>query len=441
MSKLSIEINHGTLLRFATPTVLMFLLLNVYFIIDGIFVSRAVGTAALAAVNIIMPILGTTFALAAMLSTGGNALIAHQLGEDKLLDARQNFSLLIAVSFMSSVLIALVCLIFLERLIFILGADEQLFELCRDYSIPILISTPFVLSGMVIDNFFMVEGRPELSLLSSTIGGITNIALDYIFLFELGMGIEGAAIATGIGYTLSAIVGLIYFGMWKCGTLHFVQPKWRPRVLIKSMSNGISELVTALAMSLTTVVLNSTMMMLAGGNGVAAISILMYIEELLLAAYMGYSEGIAPLISFNQGARNFERLKKIFRCSLRIIAASSIATFGLSIIVSKPLIGIFVAKGNSVYVLAEQGFKVFAIGFLFAGFNAFASALFTALNDGKTSALLSFCHTMIFLMGMLIVLPRWLGLDGIWLASPVAEFLSILLGLCIIRRMASVYNY
>ncbi len=439
--RLEIKISYFSLIKFAAPTVAMFVLMNVYFIIDGIFVSRAVGTNALAAVNLVMPVLGITFALAAMLSTGGNAFVARQLGERNLLDARQNFSLIVASTFVGSTVLAILCMIFLRPLLSILGTDEQLFELCRVYSIPLLISVPFVMGGMVVDNFFVVEGRPELSLLSSTIGGVINLVLDYIFLFEMGMGIEGAAIATAIGYTLSAVVGLVYFGVRRRGTLYFVRPIMRPRVIFKAMSNGISELVTALSMSVVTIVLNNTMIMLAGGTGVAAMSIAMYVEELLLAIYLGYSEGIAPLTSFNQGEGNFDKLRRIYRCSLKIIAVAAVSTFVLSLIVADPLVRLFVDEYSPVHLIAVHGFKIFAASFLFAGVNVFASSMFTALNDGRTSAILSFCHTIVFLLGMLIILPRILGVDGVWLASPAAEFLSALMSFYVFRRMRRQYHY
>ena len=441
MSKLAFEIGYASLLRFAAPTILMFVCMNIYFAIDGIFVSRAVGTQALASINIIMPILGATLALAAMISTGGNALVAHQLGERKLRDARQNFTLLTVACFVGSTVLAIICWFMLEPLLKMLGADRDLFDLCRVYITPLLISVPFVMGGMVVDNFFVVEGRPELSLLSSTIGGITNLVLDYIFLFEMGMGIEGAGIATGIGYTLSAIVGLTYFGVRRQGTLRFVRPKWRPTVLIKAMSNGMSELVTALSMSVMIIVLNNIMMSAAGSDGVAAISIAMYVEELLLAVYMGYSEGVAPLTSFNQGERNFDRLRRIYRCSLKIIAVTSVSTFALSFVIADPIVGIFVEEGSPVYMLTVRGFKLFAFSFLFAGFNVYSSSMFTALNDGRISAVLSFCHTMVFLIGMLMLLPRVMGLRGVWLASPTAEFLSMLLSFAMFRWKAATYRY
>ena len=207
------------------------------------------------------------------------------------------------------------------------------------------------------------------------------------------------------------------------------------------MSNGMSELVTALSMSFMIIVLNNIMMSAAGSDGVAAISIAMYVEELLLAVYMGYSEGVAPLMSFNQGERNFDRLRKIFRCSLRIIAVTSVSTFALSFVIADPIVGVFVEEGSPVHVLTVQGFKLFAFSFLFAGFNVYSSSMFTALNDGRISAVLSFCHTMVFLIGMLLLLPKVMGLRGVWLASPTAEFLSMLMSFAMFRLKASTYRY
>lgn len=440
MSRLAREITYRSLLRFAAPTILSFVFLNIYFIIDGVFVARAVGTAGLAAVNITMPVFGVMLALATMMNTGGSALIASLIGEGKLDTARKGFSFLLLSCVAGSALLAALALLFLRPLIGILGADAGLLPLCEDYIIPLVISGPFIMGGIILDGFLIVEGRPMLSMASSLFGGFINIALDYVFLFQWGMGIEGAGIASGIGYSVSALIGLFYFGVRRKGTLRLVRPVPHWAILRKSASNGVSEMVSMLSGSVVIIVLNNTMMGLAGENGVAAISIAQYVEELLTSAYLGYAEGVAPLMSYNHGARDFEKVRRIFRFSLRIVAGFGVFTFLISLWVAEPVVAAFAEGSEAVFQMAVHGFHIFAVNFLFVGFNIYASSFFTALNDGRISALLSFCHTLVFMLGMLLLLPCFFGVDGVWLANPAAEILAMGLSFWMFREKGKAYG-
>ncbi len=440
MSRLAREITYRSLLRFAAPTILSFVFLNIYFIIDGVFVARAVGTAGLAAVNITMPVFGVMLALATMMNTGGSALIASLIGEGKLDTARKGFSFLLLSCVAGSALLAALALLFLRPLVGILGADAGLLPLCEDYIIPLVISGPFIMGGIILDGFLIVEGRPMLSMASSLFGGFINIALDYVFLFQWGMGIEGAGIASGIGYSVSALIGLFYFGVRRKGTLRLVRPVPHWAILRKSASNGVSEMVSMLSGSVVIIVLNNTMMGLAGENGVAAISIAQYVEELLTSAYLGYAEGVAPLMSYNHGARDFEKVRRIFRFSLRIVAAFGVFTFLISLWVAEPVVAAFAEGSEAVFQMAVHGFHIFAVNFLFVGFNIYASSFFTALNDGRISALLSFCHTLVFMLGMLLLLPCFFGVDGVWLANPAAEILAMGLSFWMFREKGKAYG-
>lgn len=371
MSRLAREITYKSLLRFAAPTILSFVFLNIYFIIDGVLVARAVGTAGLAAVNITMPVFGVMLALATMMNTGGSALIASLIGKGKLDTARKGFSFLLLSCVAGSALLAALALLFLRPLVGILGADAGLLPLCEDYIIPLVISGPFIMGGIILDGFLIVEGRPMLSMASSLFGGFINIALDYVFMFQWGMGIEGAGIASGIGYSFSALIGLSYFGFRRKGTLFLVRPVPRWDIFRKSVSNGVSEMVSMLSGSVVIIALNNIMMTLAGENGVAAISIAQYVEELLTSAYLGYAEGVAPLMSYNHGARDFGKIRRIFRFSLRIVAAFGAATFLLSLVVANPVVALFAEGNEAVFRMAAHGFRLFAVSFLFVGFNIY----------------------------------------------------------------------
>lgn len=434
MSLLAREITYKSLLRFAAPTILSYLFLNIYFIIDGVLVARAVGTAGLAAVNLTMPVFAFIMALATVISTGGGALIASLLGKGKTELARQGFTFLVVCCMIGSAFLALLSVAFLSPLLAFFGADAALFPLCKAYVAPLLLSGPFIMCGMVLDSFLVVEGRPTLSLVSAMLGGLVNIVLDYLFLFGWGMGIEGAGIASGIGYSCSALVGLAYFGLWRGGTLALVKPVPRWAVLKKSVANGASEMVTMLSVGVVVIVTNNIMMELAGEDGVAAIAVAEYAEELLISVYLGYAEGVAPLMSYNYGARDHEKMRGIFRFSLRIIAVFAALSFAASLAIAEPLAAVFVEGNEAVLRLAAHGFRIFCARFLFIGFNIYMSSLFTALNDGRTSALLSFADGLVFLLGMLLLLPRFFGLDGVWLAKPASEILSLALAFWLFRE-------
>ena len=435
MSLLARNINHGSLMGFAWPTILSYVFINIYFIIDGVFVSQALGTSALAAVNISMPVFGVIMAIATMIGTGGSALIASLIGAGKLREARQGFSLLVLFCLSSSAILSAFGVLLQEPLLRLLGAEAGVYELCRGYLLPLLVATPFMLAGMVLDSFFVVEGRPRFSMCSVLLGGTANILLDYLFLFVLGMGIEGAALATSIGYSLSALIGLGYFGLWRRGTLALVHPASDWKIIGKSLSNGMSEIVVMLAGSIIIIVMNRMLMAMVGENGVAAASIIQYTEELLASIYLGYAEGVAPLTSYRQGTGNWNEVRRICECSLHIIALFAVTTFLASFLVAEPIMGIFAGNNAAVYNMAMHGFRIFAASFLFMGFNTYSSSLFTALNDGKTSAFLSAGHSLCFL-ACLLLLPRACGLDGVWLAQPVAELLALLMAMsCFKRRL------
>ena len=427
MSRLAGEITYSKLLRFAVPLVISHLFMDINFIVDGIFVANAVGSTGLAAVNIDMPIIFLALSLAIMLGTGGSAFVAKELGEGKRERARENFSLLVLTGFIASALLGFLGIFFSGSLLTFLGANEELYALCYDYALPLFISLPFTMLGIMLDMFLVVEGRPRLAMLSSIIGGLINIGLDYLLLFVFEVGLIGAGTATGIGYSISAFVGFGYFALARGGTLRFVMPKARFSVLMKSVTNGMSEMVSLLSMGVITIVLNNTMMRLVGADGVAAISVMEYIMALLGAIYIGYAEGAAPLTSFNFGRRDGKALQNIISSSARIIVTFAIGTIVIGLMVAEPLISAFAAKDSAVHELALRGFHIYIAGFFFAGFNIYISSFFTALGEGVTSATIAFGQTIVFSLGLLLLLPEFFGVDGVFAAKPLADFLGAVL--------------
>lgn len=435
----------GMLIKFAMPTILTMVFMSIYSTVDGIFVSRLVGTHALSAVNIVMPMVLLTLAVGSMFGAGGTALVARKLGEGIPQEARENFSLLAVTAFVVSATLAAVGLLALDPLLHLLGANPNLepevYQFAKEYAVPTLLFVPLTIFGMLSHMSFITVGRAHFGLALSVAGGLTNIALDYLFIAVLGMGIRGAAIATGIGYCFPSLVGMAYFGFKRSGSLHLVRPKLDWSVIGKSCSNGASEMVTNLSTALVITLFNNILMSLAGAAGVAAITIILYVQGLLSAIYMGYSFGISPIISYNYGKQDEEKLKRIFAISLRTILGISLFAFGVSLLFAGPLVGIFARGDTGVFTMAVQGFRIFAFCFLFMGSNAFASAFFTALNNGRVSALLSFFRNLVFIVGAGLLLPRVWGVDGVWLSIPVAEFASILMTIYFFRKMRTVYRY
>lgn len=435
------EVSFPMLFRFALPTIASMIFMSIYSAVDGMFVSRLVGQDALSSVNIVMPLMMVTMAIGTMIGSGGTALVAKKIGEGNTQEARENFTLLGVVAVLVSAALSLAGFLALNPLLRIMGADESLMGLCRQYAVPMLAMLPFTMFGMIFQMAFITVGRANLGFITSVLGGISNIVLDYLFIRIFSWGVTGASIATGIGYSVPSVAGLAYFALQRKGSLYFVKPKMDLHVILKSCSNGASEMVSSLANSLVITLFNNILMRLAGSQGVATISIVMYAQSILSAAFSGYAFGISPVISFNYGKKDDGRLRKIFSISLRTILISAVSVFAMGILFTGPLIGIFVERGTEVYALAFRGYRLYSICFLLMGINVFASAMFTALSDGVVSAVLSFFRTLVFVSATVLILPVIFGLDGVWMSMPLAELMSLALSIYFIRKKKDVYHY
>lgn len=438
------KINIKLLLRFALPSVLSMIFTSIYTSIDGMFVSRLISTNALSAINIVWPIITISYALGAMMGSGGAAIVAKKFGEKKDQEARSNFTLVVVFTLLFSLLIVGLCFIFFNNIITFLGADKTLLNYCNEYAKYSLYFFSFSTLSFVFNIFFITSGRANLGLIISLIGGVINILFDYIFMGVLKIGIKGAAIATGLGYFSTVLISLIYFSIKKENKLYFGKLIFDKNVLFKTMTNGSSELVTNIANGITTLMLNNILMDLAGANGVASITIILYAQSILVSFYYGFMMGISPLISFNYGKQEHQRLKKINKISLIIIGSISLITLLIAVAFSKNLVNLFLdnSSGNQeVLDMATYGFIIFAISFLFMGFNIYASSFFTALNNGLISALISFLRTFGFMVLFIIVLPLFFNLDGVWISIPLAEFFTFIIALPCLIIYKKHYHY
>lgn len=424
-NNISQKFTFSKLLQFAFPTIIMMIFMSLYTMVDGVFVSRFINTTALSAVNIVFPFISFIIAIGVMFATGGSAVVAKKMGQRKDLEAKDNFTFLTLASIVLGGIISILGFVFLTPLLRLLGASDALFSYCYQYSsVLVWFVIPSILQ-MVFQNFFVTAGKPMLGLSVTVLGGIANIVLDYIFIVPLQMGIGGAALATGIGYCIPGFFGLFYFLFHKKADLFFVKPHWDSKALIETLFNGSSEMVTNLSSAAVTFLFNLVMMQYLGEDGVAAITIVLYAQYLLTGFSLGYSIGIAPVISYNYGSENISQLRMIIHKSVRFLTICSVIAFLASLFGAKYIALIFAAKGSAVYHIAVKGFYLFSICFLFMQLNIFASAAFTALSNGKASALLSFLRTFLFLAPGIYLLPKVMGITGIWLSVPLAEFLGI----------------
>lgn len=435
------EFNLISLLRFVAPTVVMLVFMSLYQMVDAVFVSKFVGENALSALNIVYPFPSIVIAVSIMLATGGSAIIARNMGEGKEKEAKENFSFIVLVGAVIGVAIATVGILFIEPLIYMLGATPSLYDYCYEYLFILVLSVPLSVFQMLFQSFFVTAGKPHLGLTLTVLGGVSNIVLDYVFIVLCGFGVSGAALATSIGYSIPGLFGLIYFAVSRKGTLYFVKPVFRWGVLFKCCINGSSEMVNNLAVAVTTFLFNVLMLKYAGEAGVAAITIVLYAQFLMTSAFMGFSSGIAPVVSFNYGSGNVRQLKKIFKISVWVITVVSAAVFVIAETCSDVVIMVFTPAGSEVFGLTKYGFAIFSFSFLCTGMNIFASALFTAFSNGKISAILSFLRTFVFLTSCLLFLPLFWGVDGIWLAVPVAEVMALFVSVYYLVRFKKVYQY
>ncbi len=428
------------ILKFAVPTIAMTLFMSFYTMVDGLFVSNLIGTNALSAINLTAPVIQFVTAVSTMLATGGSAVIMKKMGEGKSEEAKEDFTALILVNVLAG---AVMCVLGYGTIEHIFGGMKLSADVegyCRDYlscyllfTIPILLMNNFTL-------YMIASEKAALSLVCSVTGGLVNMVLDYVLIAGFHMGISGAVVATGLGYSVTAVVGLAVFG-GKKSLLHFKKPVFRLDVLANAAGNGCSEMATALVTGIITMMFNWTMLYYVGEDGVAAVTIIMYVLMFASSLYTGYSYGVAPMLSFYHGERNAEKLKRLVRISLKVIGFISVITAAASLGLTRPLVSVFARPDNPVYALAVRGNRVCTMALFFIGFNIFASGMFTALSNGIASAVLAFSRSFVFMLITMLVLPAFFGVNGIWLATPAAELMALGLAGVMFLRYRRKYGY
>lgn len=421
-----------TLLKFAAPSIAMMLLMSLYTIVDGIFVSRFVGSNALSALNIVYPIVNIAIAITMMFASGGNAIISKYLGEGRNKEAREALSQFIVIGLGVGIVMLVLTLLFLTPISRFLGATDLILADCRTYLGTIILFLPACILQTLFQSYLVTAGHPTLGLVLMTGAGILNMIFDYILIVPLQMGVAGAALATGIGQCLPAVCGLCFFAFSK-GSLRLCRFSFHPKEILEACYNGSSEMVTELSNAIITFLFNLVLLRLAGEHGVAAITIILYGQFLFNAFYLGFTIGIAPVVGFQYGAKETEKLHRIYRTSFLFVIASSVVITIAAVVLAPWIVKIF-THDPQTYALASTGFSIFAFNFLFSGVNITSSGFFTALSNGKISAIISFCRAFGFTVLSLLILPHFLNLTGAWIAVPAAELLTLFISLWMHRK-------
>lgn len=423
--QLSDHFTYRRLFRFVLPSILMIICTSVYSIVDGFFVSNFVGKTPFAAINLVMPVLMAVGTIGFMIGTGGSAIVSKAMGEGKKEQASQYFSMLIYTSFIFGVVISIAGFLFMRPISEALGATGELLENCVLYGRILFCAMPFFILQYAFQSFFVAAEKPGLSLKVNIAAGLTNAVLDYLLIVVFPFGLAGAAIATIVGQVIGGIVPILYFARKNDSPLRLMKAGFNGRILRDTCINGSSEMVTNLSSSVINVLYNFQLMKFAGENGVAAYGVVMYVNIIFMAIFLGYSMGSAPIVSYHYGAGNHQELKNLFRKSIRFLLGSGIILVVLSEIFAEPLVRIFASRDAELLAITIRGFRLYALSFFVMGFNVWGSAFFTALNNGAVSAAISFLRTLVFQIIAVLVLPVIFGIDGVWLSIVVAEVLSL----------------
>ena len=439
--QLSDHFSYAKLLRFTLPTIVMMIFTSIYSIVDGIFVSNFVGKTPFAAVNLIFPFLMVLGSIGFMIGTGGSAIVSKTMGEGKPDKAQRYFSMMVYLALISGILLTILGELFLRPVAIALGAEGAMLEDAVLYARILLLALTLFILQNVFQSFLVTAERPKLGLALTVGAGITNMVLDFLFIAVFRWGIAGAAWATCISQIVGGLIPLIYFIAPNSSPLRLVPTRLELHPLRIACINGSSEMVSNLSTSLVSMLYNFQLMRMIGEDGVAAYGVIMYVNFIFIGAFLGYSIGSAPVIGYHYGAGNHTELQNLFRKSVLLVGVSSITMTVLAICSATFLAKIFVSYDAALLQLTARGFRLYALSFLLMGFNIFASSFFTALSNGVISAVISFVRTLLFEVAAVLILPVFLGIDGIWLAVTVAELLAFALTIGFLIKERSQYHY
>ena len=439
--KLSDHFTYGRLLRFTLPSVAMMIFTSIYGVIDGFFVANYVGETPFAALNLILPYVLIFLAFGTMFGVGGSALVAVILGEGDRKKANEIFSLVVYIMIGLGATVTVIGIVSAEPVAILLGADEEMLPYCVSYAricfggaIPLILQYEF-------QSFCIVSEKPRLGLVVTIAAGVTNMVLDWLLVGVLGMGLDGAAYATVIGSAVGGVIPLVYFILPNSSLLRIGKAKWYGKDVIKVITNGSSEFLTEVSLSIVSMLYNIQLMKYAGQDGVAAYGVIMYLSYLFVGFFFGYSMGASPIIGYHYGAKNDSELQNVYKCSMRIMVIASVIVVALCVIFARPLGMIFVGDNEYLLEMTTTAIRIYSLCYLFAGVNIFGSALFTALNNGLISALISFMRVLVLQIMFVLVLPILFGLIGVWMSVIAAELGALFITIGCMVKYRKRYHY
>lgn len=439
--QLSDHFDYSRLLRFTLPSIIMMIFTSIYSVVDGLFVSNFVGITPFAALNLIYPFIQILGCFGFMFGAGGSALVSATLGMRNQERADRIFSMLTYITIISGIILAIIGILFIEPIAVLMGADAELLPYCIIYGRILLAAIPAFMLQNLFQSFLITAGKPTLGLVVTIAAGITNMVLDALFIVGFHWGLVGAAAATAIAQCIGGLIPLIYFARKNTSSLKLGKTVFDKKALLVSCTNGSSELVTNISMSVVSILYNLQLMKFAGENGVAAYGAVMYVGFIFAAVFLGYSIGVAPVIGYHYGAQDHAELKNLFRKSITLVASANVILAALAFTLSVPLAKLFVRHDLALLEMTVSAFHYYAISVLFSGFNIFGSAFFTALNNGVVSATISFLRTLLFQIASVLILPIFFELNGVWYSLFAAEILASIVTFTFIIKKKNVYHY
>ncbi len=439
--QLSDHFTCGKLLRFVLPSIVMMIFTSIYGVVDGLFVSNFAGKTPFAAINLVMPFIMVLGGIGFMIGTGGTALVSKVMGEGDAEKANRYFSMMILFTVLVGAGLTVFGLLFMRPVALALGATQDMLPSCVLYGRIVVGFTGAFMLQNVFQSFLIAAEKPKLGLLATVAAGVTNMALDALFIAGFHWGVAGAAIATGLSQCVGGLFPLVYFLRPNSSRLRLVRTKLEIRVLANACANGSSELMSNISSSIVSIIYNFQLLKFLGEDGVSAYGVLMYVQFIFVAIFIGYAIGCAPIVGFHYGAQNHPELKNLLRISVRLMVGAGVVLTVLAFVLSSPLARLFVGYDEGLYTLTCHAFRLFSFAFLFAGFNIFASSFFTALGNGLISAAISFLRTLVFQTSSVLLLPAIIGVDGIWYAITVAEVFATLISLLFLFAKKNKYHY
>ena len=440
--KLSDHFDYKRLLRFALPSIIMMIFTSIYGVVDGLFVSNFAGKTAFAAINLVMPFIMVLGGIGFMIGTGGTALVSKTLGEGRQEEANRYFSMMILFTALLGVLLSVTGVVFMRPVALFLGATPEMLKDCVRYGRIVNAFTAAFMLQNVFQSFLIAAEKPKLGLFVTVAAGLTNAALDALFIVGFQWGLAGAALATGIGQMVGGVLPLIYFLRTNGSLLQLEKkPSLEIKPILKACGNGSSEMMSNIATSLVSMLYNFQLLKYIGEDGVSAYGVLMYVQFIFIAISIGYSIGVSPIVSYHYGAENTAEMKSLLRKSITLTLTVGVALTALAIAAAGPFAYIFVGFDDSLFALTKHAFRLFSFSFLLAGFNIFCSGFFTALGNGGISALISFLRVLVFQASSVIILPLFLDIDGIWWAITVSEVLAAIVSAVFLLAKRQRYHY